>query len=127
MAKKTVMIVDDDHIILRVIADILDKEGYKVITALDGPEALRKLKKAKPDLILLDVLMPGMSGIDLLKKIRANPKLKNLNIVILTILTFTRAQKKALKKFKILSYIHKPFDNKELVKMVNKMIKKSKA
>ena len=123
MVKKTIMVVDDEYLILETVEEILKKEGYKVVTALSGKDALRKLKR-EIDLVLIDILMPDMGGLELTKKIRENEKFKNINLAFLTILTFSRVQKRELKKFRILDYIQKPFDNEDLVKRVNKIINK---
>ena len=125
MVKKTLMVVDDEYLILETVEEILKKEGYEVITALSGKDALRKLKK-DIDLVLIDILMPKMSGLELTKKIREDEKFKDINLAFLTILTFSRDQKRELKKFRILDYIQKPFDNKDLVKRVNKIINNKK-
>ena len=123
MEKKTILVVDDEYLILETVEEILIKEGYRVVTALSAKDALRKLKK-DIDLVLIDILMPKMSGLELTKKIREDEKFKDINLAFLTVLTFSRAQKRELKKFRILDYIQKPFDNKDLVKRVNKIINK---
>lgn len=125
MQKKTIMVVDDEYVILETVQEILKEGGYNVITSLSGAGALVTLKKTKIDLILIDVMMPGMGGLELTRRIREEIKLKDLNIIYLSIITLSEAQKKKLKKFKILDYIQKPFDPEDLVRRVNKIIKKS--
>ena len=88
MAKKTIMVVDDEQPICKVIEDILEPEGYKVVTAITGEEALDKLRKSKPDLIMIDFYLPGISGRELCEKIRADSELKNLKVVFLTAATY---------------------------------------
>ena len=61
MSKKTIMVVDDESAICKVVQDILMPEGYRVITAFSGDDALHKLRKEKPDCMLIDFFMPGMS------------------------------------------------------------------
>ena len=122
MAKKTVMIVDDEAPINKVVEDILEPEGYKVVSALSGQEALDKLKKTKVDLILIDFFMPGMSGRELCEKIRADNKLKKLKAAFLTAATLSSTGMKELDKMKVLDYIKKPFEYKDLIKRVKKMV-----
>ena len=76
MAKK-IMIVDDEPTLVELVTAILKQKGFDVIPAYNGKECLEKLEKVKPDLILMDMMMPGMSGRETTKKIRANPKTKN--------------------------------------------------
>ena len=120
--KKKIMIVDDEEGIVELVTAILEEEGYEVITAMDGKECLEKLKKVKPDLILLDMMMPGMSGREVCEKIRKNPKTKNLKIVFLTVARFSEMGKGVLKKLNVLDYITKPFDNKDLVRRIKNIV-----
>lgn len=118
---KTVMIVDDEQPICKVVEDILKPEGYKVISAMSGQEALEKLKKVKPDLVLIDFFMPNMSGRELCEKIRAQDELKKLKVAFVTAATFSASGMKELEKMNVLDYIKKPFDYKDLIKRVKKM------
>ena len=70
MAKKKILVVDDEVDFLEMIRLRLEANNYSVVTAMDGNEALEKFKNEKPSAVLLDILMPGMDGIDVLKKIR---------------------------------------------------------
>ena len=124
MPKKTIFVVDDEKLILDSNKEILEKAGYNVITAASGQEALKKIKGKKIELALVDVLMPGMSGIELAKNIRKEPSLQNLKIAYLTILTFSNEQRRELKKLNVLDCIQKPFETKELLLRVKKLIKK---
>ena len=121
MDKKVVMIVDDEAPILKVVSDLLTLEGYEVVTALNGKESLEKLKQTKPDLILIDFFMPGMSGRELCEKIRADNELKDLKVAFITAASFSQSGEKELKNMDVLDYIKKPFDNKDLVERVKKI------
>lgn len=122
MAKKNIMVVDDEENIVELVKAILEDEGYGVSTASDGKECLDKLKTAKPQLIILDMMMPGMSGREVCEKIRANPKTKNLRVVFLTVAKFSEAGKGILEKMNVSDYITKPFENKDLVARVKKAL-----
>ncbi len=121
MAKK-IMAVDDEEHIVELVKVLFEQEGYEVITALNGKECLDKLKTVKPDLILLDMMMPGMSGREVCEKIREDPKTKNLKIAFLTVARFSETGKDVLKKMKVIDYITKPFDNDDLIKRVKKIV-----
>jgi CheY-like chemotaxis protein len=122
MGKKKVMIVDDERNLRELISAILEPEGYEVIQAEDGEDALEKLKTIRPDLILLDMMMPGMSGREVCEKIRTNEKTKDLKVVFLTVARFSELGKEELKRLKVLDYITKPFDNNDLIKRIKKII-----
>lgn len=78
------MIVEDDSFVLDIYQTKLSQEGYQVTEARDGVEALEKLEKEKPDLILLDILMPRMDGLEFLKKIKSRSDLKEIPVILLT-------------------------------------------
>lgn len=122
MAKKKIMVVDDEENLVELVKAILENEGFEVITASDGKECLERLKTAKPDLILLDMMMPGMSGRETCERIRKDPKTKNLKVAFLTVARFSEVGKDILKKLNAMDYITKPFDNKDLVRRVKKVV-----
>jgi len=119
---QTIMVVDDEAPITKVIEDILAPEGYTVVVANDGNEALEKLKSVKPDLMLIDFFMPGMSGRELAEKIRADPNLKDLKIAFITAASFSQSGEDALKSMDVLDYIKKPFDYVDLKERVKKLV-----
>jgi DNA-binding response OmpR family regulator len=122
MAKTKIMVVDDEPHVLELEKAILQVENFEVITAGDGKEALAKLEKAKPDLILLDMMMPGMSGREVCEKIRANPKTKNQKIIFVTVARFSEVGKKVLEDMHVSDYITKPFENEDLINRVKKVL-----
>ena len=122
MSKKIILIVDDEPTINKVVQDILEPEGYEVISATSAKEALSLLKKTKVDLALLDHFMPGMTGVDLLEEIRKDNNLKNLKCAFITAGVFKELGMKWIKKLGALDYIKKPFQYKDLIKRVKKMI-----
>lgn len=117
------MVVDDEKHLLELVKVILTREGFDIILADNGKKCLSLLKHEKPDLILMDVMMPVMDGKDVVKKIRANPKTKNLKIIFLTILLEEEADLDFIKKNKISDWISKPFSNEELLMRVKKNLK----
>jgi len=82
--KAKIMIVEDDSFVVDIYRTKLLQENFQVVGAVNGIEALDKLDKEKPDLVLLDIVMPYMDGIEVLKKIRSNDAYKSLPVVLLT-------------------------------------------
>lgn len=81
---RTILVVDDEPEIVNLVKNRLDVCDYKVISATDGEECVRKARTEKPDLIILDVMMPKMSGGDALRVLKANDTTKNIPIIFLT-------------------------------------------
>jgi two-component system alkaline phosphatase synthesis response regulator PhoP len=82
--QKRILAVDDERHIVRLVQVNLERAGYQVISAFDGKEALKKVESEKPDLIVLDVMMPHMDGFEVLKRLKADDKTKNIPVVMLT-------------------------------------------
>lgn len=122
MPKKKIMIVDDERSLIELVKGILEEEGYEIITAMDGEGCLKKLSTVKPDLILLDMMMPGMSGREVCEKIRKDPKTRDLKVAFVTVAKFSETGRDVLKKLNVLDYITKPFENDDLVRRVKKLI-----
>ncbi len=84
--QKKVLVVDDDQNLRLALTDKLKKTGFEVLEAEDGEEGLAKSFESHPDIILLDVMMPTMNGIDMLKKLRADDWGKDVQVIMLTVL-----------------------------------------
>ncbi len=84
MDKKPLLIVEDDPIMARLYEKIFTFEDYEVVMAKDGKEGLVKAREGKPLLILLDIMMPKMNGLEVLERLKADPKTKKIPVVILT-------------------------------------------
>jgi CheY-like chemotaxis protein len=82
--KKKIMIVEDDSFVMDIYQTKLSQEGYEVLPAENGAEAIKKLEKEIPDLILLDIIMPYIDGLQVLRKIKADEKLKDIPVILLT-------------------------------------------
>lgn len=122
MVKKKIMIVDDEENILELVKAVMEREDFLAIPVSSGKECLEKLKEIKPDLILMDMMMPEMTGKDTTKRIRENTKTKSIKIIFLTVARLSEVGMEELKKLNVLDYITKPFDNDDLVKRVRKVI-----
>ncbi|MFH0930174.1 MAG: response regulator [Candidatus Moraniibacteriota bacterium] len=84
MEKKKILIVEDDNFVAEVYLAKLSEMGYETILAQNGEEGLAELKKGKIDLILLDILMPIMNGIEMLEEVKKNEEWKNIPVILLT-------------------------------------------
>ncbi|MFA6194992.1 MAG: response regulator [Patescibacteria group bacterium] len=82
--KMIMMIVEDDEVLLRALYLVLHEDDYTVTTASDGDTGLKMAERIKPDIILLDLLLPKMNGFDFLRYIKADPALKNIPVVVLS-------------------------------------------
>lgn len=118
---KKIMVVDDEPYIARVIKFKLEQEGYTVISANDGQSGLQKIKEEKPDLVLLDVMMPGLSGYEVCQKIKEDAELAGIPVVILTAKGQERDREQGL-TMGASDYITKPFSPNRLLELVKSMI-----
>lgn len=84
MAKAKILCVDDDRPTVTIISGVLKKEEYEVEVALDGQEGLKKALEFKPNLIVLDVMMPGMNGFEVCRHLRDDPSTANIGVIMLT-------------------------------------------
>jgi len=82
--KRKIMIVEDDVFVMDIYQTKLAQEGFEIIPAMNGVEAMKKLQVSVPDLMLLDIVMPYMDGLEVLKKVKADDRLKNIPVILLT-------------------------------------------
>ena len=125
MMKAKIFIVEDEPSIVQLVKYNLEKENFKVLVSNNGEEGLQEIKKTEPELILLDWMLPDLSGIDICKALRKDTKFKNIPIIMLT----ARSQEED----KVLGlnvgaddYLPKPFSNLELIARVNALLRRSK-
>lgn len=119
--KKTVMIVDDEADIRESIKTVMEQEGYNVEIAENGEQFLEKLEKSKPDLVLLDIMMPGMTTKDILERLKA--KSNKVKIAFLTFVRLSGNEKRELLGMaNVVDYITKPVDVDDLRKRVKKTL-----
>ncbi len=120
--KQTVLIVDDNADNVNVAAQTLIQNDINVILALSGKEALKSVSKFMPDLILLDIMMPGMDGFEVCKILKSNPETKHIPVIFLSAINETT---NIVKGFELgaVDYINKPFISKELISRVKTHLK----
>ena len=120
---KVILLVDDEPSVRILVKKILESEGYAVDVAETGDEGLGKLRDIKPDLMILDMMMPGRSGLEVCKRLRAVPEWADIKVIFLTVMRGTKKVKKQLEDLKVSDYIEKPFNVSELVDRVNKVLR----
>ncbi len=116
-----IMVVDDDPGIIFVLNSILKKEGHEVIEAHSGEECLEKLLKVTPDLIFLDIMMPGLDGWAVLREIKSGDKLKSIPVSILTTKGLVPSILEKEEIDDLVDYIVKPFTTESIIKRLSKI------
>jgi DNA-binding response OmpR family regulator len=116
---KKILVVDDEPHICEAAKLVLEREGFEVGVAHNSQDCVAKLKKETPDLILLDILMPGVSGTSAIKSLMSY--LPRTKIIMFSVIS-TDYYKRLCKKLGAVDYITKPFDNEDLVRRVKKVL-----
>jgi len=132
MPKQTkILVIDDDQDVHAVVKKILEPKSYEVISAYDGFEGLRKVVEERPDLIILDVIMPGKHGFDVCHELKTDEKyhfFSNIPVLMLTVYPEDREKMHLSMREGMMmeaeDYLQKPVDAKELVKRVEGLLRK---
>ena len=122
MANK-IMVVDDEPDVVDLVKLVLESDGFSVVTAYSGKEALEKIDQEMPDLVLLDIMMPQMDGWEVYSRIRANPRTKDIPVAMLTAKSQFIDKMIGLHVVKVDDYITKPFGRSELLERVKRILK----
>jgi CheY-like chemotaxis protein len=120
---KKILVVDDEQDTLISMKMLLENSGYVVNTVVSGKDALNLLKKEKFDLVLLDVMMPEMSGREVLEKIRADSKLKKQNVAFLSVVSLAKVGEKVIGKLKLTAFIDKTLSAPKILKKIKNALK----
>jgi len=121
MSKGKILVVDDEIYIVHILDFSLGMEGYEVITALDGEQALEKVASEKPDLIVLDIMMPKLDGYEVCKSIKSNSSTQNIPVILLSAKGRNVDQKLGF-DVGADDYITKPFSPRKLVERINQLL-----
>ena len=132
MPKQTkILLIDDDPDVHTVVKKILEPKSYEVVSAYDGDEGLRKVVEERPDLIILDVIMPGKHGFDVCHELKTDEKyhfFSNIPVLMLTVYPEDREKMHLSMREGMMmeaeDYLQKPVDPQELVKRVEDLLKK---
>jgi two-component system alkaline phosphatase synthesis response regulator PhoP len=124
MATRTILVVDDEPGIVTIARDYLDRAGFRVITAGNGADALRLARTERPNLLVLDLMLPGMDGLDVTRALRGDPATRLLPIIMLTA-RVEEADRLVGLELGADDYITKPFSPRELVARVRAVLRRS--
>ncbi len=120
---QTILIVDDEPNIVIPLQFLMEQNGYCTLVAQSGEEALEMISKEKPDLVLLDIMLPGVDGFEVCEIIRLNPEWRNTRVIFLT----AKGRDVDIAKGMVLGadeYITKPFSNQQIIDAVKKLLEK---
>lgn len=118
-----ILVIDDDEGIRRLLTYTLEREDYDVVTAADGLEGLQKALELEPDLIILDLSLPGLSGIELCERVRSTPSLEHVPVLILSG-SADLAQFSTARRLGAMAFIHKPFQPHRLLTHVRMLLER---
>ena len=120
---KKVLVVDDDPVVIRLVKELLKTQGYVVETAKDGIDAMVVVKKEKPDLIVLDIMMPELNGYDVLRTLKFTDEFKEIPVLLLT----AREQEldKRIGEMMGIEYIQKPVNREAFLEKIDKIFQSS--
>ena len=123
MARAKVLVVDDEEYIQHILNFSFGAEGYEVVTASDGEEGVSKAKDEKPDVIVMDIMMPKMDGYEACKQIKTDPQTKDIPVILLTA-KGRDADRKLGSEVGADDYVVKPFSPGRLIERVEGIMKK---
>jgi two-component system, OmpR family, alkaline phosphatase synthesis response regulator PhoP len=124
MPTRTILVVDDEPGIVTIVRDYLDRAGFRVLAAGDGSTALRLARSERPSLMLLDLMLPGIDGLDITRALRQDPATRNMPIIMLTALV-DESDKLVGLELGADDYITKPFSPREVVARVRALLRRA--
>jgi chemosensory pili system protein ChpA (sensor histidine kinase/response regulator) len=118
-AARTVMVVDDSLTVRKFTSRLLEREGYKVMTAKDGVDALEQMKQSLPNVLLVDIEMPRMDGFDLTRNVRGDARLQGIPIIVISSRTAEKHRRQAT-ELGVNAFLGKPYEEADLLQQVAK-------
>ena len=119
--ERTILIIEDEKLIIVSTQMVLEAVGYRVESAMNGEEGIRKANEVKPDLILLDIMMPGIDGWETLTRLKRDSELAQVPVIIFTAREHARGHQKS-NEMGAAGYFRKPFEPDELIELVEKHV-----
>lgn len=124
---RTILVVDDDRDLADTIKSVLEYVGYTVLFSHEGKDGIMKARQHQPDLILLDIMMPGMDGAEAIKILKAEPSTRDIPVIFLTGLVSNEDKEMGFKGVNVDGVRHKsiakPFENKKLLEIIKATLK----
>ena len=120
---KTILIIEDDKFLRELIAQKLLKEGYEIFEAIDGEDGIKKIKGEKPDLVLLDLILPGIDGFEVLSKMKEEPQISSIPVIILSNLGQREDVEKGLGLGAVDYLIKAHFTPGDIIEKIKKVLK----
>lgn len=119
----TILVIEDDKFLRELIAEKLTKEGYKTSEAIDGEEGIKKIRDEKPDLILLDLILPGIDGFEVLSRMEKEPSIARIPVIILSNLGQREDVERGLKMGAVDYLIKAHFTPREVIDKIKAVLK----
>jgi len=120
---KTILVIEDDKFLRELISRKLTGEGFDVLEAVDGEEGIKKIKEGKPDLVLLDLILPSIDGFEVLTRVRDDPEVSSIPVIILSNLGQREEVEKGLKLGAIDYLIKAHFTPGEIIEKIKNVLK----
>ncbi|MDA0372741.1 MAG: response regulator [Planctomycetota bacterium] len=117
--ERTVLIIEDEKLIIVSTQMVLEAAGFRVESAVNGEEGIQKAKSLRPDLVLLDIMMPGIDGWETLTRLKRDPETSGIPVIIFTAREHARGHQKS-SEMGAADYFRKPFEPDELIELVEK-------
>ncbi|MFC1663778.1 response regulator transcription factor [Patescibacteria group bacterium] len=122
---KTILFIEDESALQKTLGDVLKKEGYEMISALDGEAGLRLAKEKKPDLVLLDLILPKVHGFDVLKQLKGDQETKEIPIIVLTNLEKMGDVEKAIELGATTYLVKAQYSLEEVIEKIKKTLQQT--
>ncbi len=120
--QKLILVVDDERDIVEIVTEILQGSGYRTLSAYDGHEAITLLEKHRPDAVVLDIKMPVIDGIGVIRYLRSKPALAATPIVVLTATQVVQEAREQFRQLGVHTWMTKPFEPDDLCAAVNQAV-----
>ena len=118
---KKIIIIDDDKVTLTLLEEVLTKKGFKVLSARDGAEGYLLIEKEKPDVLISDMLIPKLHGLDLCRKIKETPELRQIKVILMTAVYKDPVFMAQAKSCGADCFIEKPINTKDLISRIKEI------
>mgnify|MGYP001429372898 CR=1 FL=1 len=119
--KNKILIIEDDDLNMRLMNDLLQAHGFEIFESKDGCKVIELVRLNRPNLIIMDILLPGISGLELLKRLRADEGVKNVPVLVVTALALS-GEKKLIRECGCDEYISKPISISHFLKTVTYLV-----